>query len=132
MGNSYHKYVEKQIESAQDLTDGKRLVLKKVLREGSGDKTPPPKSYATVYYEGRLMNGKIFDASTKETFTFMLNNGSVIQGWDLAVSTMKKGEESLVIIAPEYGYKNAKKDKIPANSTLIFKIQLLGITVTET
>lgn len=83
----------------------------------------------TVNYVGRLANGKQFDSSydRKEPFSFTLGNGEVIKGWDQGVAGMKIGGKRRLTIPPELGYGDKAQGSIPANSTLIFEIELLEV-----
>ena len=80
----------------------------------------------TVNYEGKLIDGKIFDSSYErhEPIDFTLNE--VIPGWTEGVALMKPGEEFLFFIPPDIGYgvRGAGGD-IPPNAALIFKVELL-------
>ncbi len=85
----------------------------------------------TVNYVGVLFKGgKVFDASwnRKEPFTFTLGKGQVIPGWDQGIVGMKVGgRRQLVIPAPlAYGAKGSPP-AIPANATLVFVVDLLGV-----
>lgn len=84
----------------------------------------------TVNYIGTLTNGKKFDSSydRKQPFTFTLGAGQVIQGWDQGVVGMKVGGKRKLTIPPELGYGDAPQGTIPANSTLVFEIELLSVT----
>lgn len=81
-------------------------------------------------YIGRIPTTDVeFDRNTDESnpFTFPLGMGRVIKGWDLAVATMKKGEEAVLTIQPEYGYgKSGAGEKIPPNSVLEFTVKLVN------
>jgi len=83
----------------------------------------------TVHYVGTLTNGKLFDSSRdrKEPFTFTIGVGEVIKGWDLGVSTMRVGGKRKLEIPPELGYGSRAVGDIPANSTLIFEVELLNV-----
>lgn len=99
------------------------------LKEGSG---PEAKSgdEVVVNYTGTLENGTKFDSSLdrNEPFPFTLGQNRVIQGWEIGVLGMKVGEKRKLTIPPELGYgARAIGDIIPANSTLIFEVELLGI-----
>jgi FKBP-type peptidyl-prolyl cis-trans isomerase len=78
-----------------------------------------------------LPDGKVFDASANHGttgFTFQLGAGQVIKGWDLGVAGMKVGGKRQLIVPPSYGYGNqAVGGVIPANATLIFEVELLGV-----
>jgi peptidylprolyl isomerase len=84
----------------------------------------------TVHYTGWLSNGTKFDSSRDRgtPATFQIGNGAVIPGWDEAVITMKVGGKRKLILPPALGYGAAgQPPTIPANSTLIFVVELLGI-----
>ncbi len=87
----------------------------------------------TVNYVGALENGTVFDASSKhpETakgFTFSLGAGQVIKGWDQGIVGMKVGGKRRLVIPAALAYGDrAVGGVIPANSTLIFEVELLSI-----
>lgn len=95
---------------------------------GNGNEAKSGQS-VTVNYLGTLTDGKKFDSSydRKEPFTFTLGAGEVIKGWDEGVAGMKAGGKRRLTIPPELGYGAVAQGSIPANSTLIFEIELLGI-----
>ena len=85
----------------------------------------------TVNYVGALYtNGKIFDASwnRSQTFTAALVSGGLIQGWIDGIAGMKVGGRRELIIPPALAYKDQAQTGIPANSTLIFIVDLLAVT----
>jgi FKBP-type peptidyl-prolyl cis-trans isomerase len=88
----------------------------------------------TVNYTGTLINGKKFDSSydRKEPYTFTLGAGEVIKGWDQGVVGMKAGGKRRLTIPPELGYGTSANGSIPANSTLIFEIELLTVNGQKT
>jgi peptidylprolyl isomerase len=83
----------------------------------------------TVNYVGTLTNGTKFDSSydRNQPFTFSLGAGQVIQGWDTGVVGMKVGGKRKLVIPPSLGYGAQATGSIPANSTLVFEIELLGV-----
>ena len=83
-----------------------------------------------VNYVGTLTNGTKFDSSydRNEPYTFTLGNGEVIKGWDEGVAGMKIGGKRRLTIPPELGYGDQPQGKIPANSTLIFEVELLDVS----
>lgn len=83
----------------------------------------------TVHYIGRLPSGKVFDSSLDRNtpITFTLGAGQVIRGWDEGLKGMRVGGKRVITIAPDYGYGNQPVGAIPANSTLIFEVELVGI-----
>lgn len=89
----------------------------------------------TVYvnYVGELYkNGKIFDASWKDTpgktYSFVLGQGQVIPGWDQGLVGMKVGGRRELIIPPSLAYGKSGQGSIPGNATLIFVVDLVKVT----
>ncbi len=115
-------------ESQQYIKTENNLQYRDVV-EGSGT-SPKNGQMVTVHYTGKLENGTVFDSSvTRGTpFTYQIGVGQVIAGWDEGVATMKVGGKRELVIPPELGYgSQAVGGKIPANSTLIFEVELLGV-----
>lgn len=85
---------------------------------------------AAVYYRGWLTNGTLFDESKPgadgklQPFVFQLGAHQVIPGWEQALAGMKVGGVRLVIVPPTVGYGAQASGSIPANSVLIFQVQL--------
>jgi FKBP-type peptidyl-prolyl cis-trans isomerase len=82
----------------------------------------------TVQYKGWLDNGKVFDTSRKpgrEPFSFTVDNGEVIRGWEEGVKGMKVGGIRELTIPPALAYGEEGKGSIPPNATLHFEIELL-------
>ncbi len=83
-----------------------------------------------VNYVGTLPDGTVFDASAKHggPLSFQLGAGRVIKGWDEGVAGMKVGGKRQLIVPPGMGYGDqAVGNLIPANATLIFEVELIGI-----
>ncbi len=103
----------------------------KVLQVGEGV-SPGKNDRVTVHYEGMRVDGHVFDSSYKrgKPAEFPLNR--VIKGWTEGLSMMKKGGIRMLYIPPElaYGALSPSED-IPANSTLIFKVELIDIKAAE-
>jgi peptidylprolyl isomerase len=84
-----------------------------------------------VNYVGALYKGgTVFDASwnSHTTFTAPLIAGQLIQGWINGIPGMRVGGRRELVIPPALGYKSLAQAKIPANSTLIFIVDLLAVT----
>ena len=84
----------------------------------------------TVNYTGLLEDGTKFDSSLnpgRTPFRFTVGAGQVIKGWDEGLMGVKVGGKRKLTIPPELGYGSRDNGPIPANSTLIFEIDLLGI-----
>jgi FKBP-type peptidyl-prolyl cis-trans isomerase len=87
-------------------------------------------SHVRVHYTGWLTSGKKFDSSVDagKPFDFTIGNGEVIKGWEEGVAGMKVGGKRQLRIPPALAYgTQGYPGAIPANATLIFDIQLLGV-----
>lgn len=97
-----------------------------VIAMGDGPK-PTDTSVVSVFYEGTLIDGTIFDSSYEsgDTVTFPLNG--VIPGWTEGLQLMPVGSTFKFYIPAALGYGARPTGPIPANSTLIFKVELIGV-----
>lgn len=97
------------------------------LEEGTGEGVRAFDE-VTVHYTGTLTNGTVFDSSVTRgvPFTFVIGQGSVIQGWEEGILGMKVGEKRRLTIAPEKAYGRAQGHELQ-NETLIFDVELLDI-----
>lgn len=97
-----------------------------VIKEGTG-KLPTASSQVTVNYEGKLLDGTVFDSSIArhEPVTFPLNQ--VIPGWTEGLQLMKEGAKYRFFIPSELAYGAVESGPIPANSTLIFEVELIKV-----
>ena len=96
---------------------------------GTGE-TPKKGQRVFVHYTGTLENGTKFDSSRDrgQPLDFVLGTGQVIAGWDEGISTMKKGGKRLLRIPANLAYgSRAVGGVIPANSVLIFDVELVDI-----
>ncbi|EGC38822.1 hypothetical protein DICPUDRAFT_12681, partial [Dictyostelium purpureum] len=78
-----------------------------------------------VKYIGKLTNGKTFDSSLRSPFDFRIGVREVISGWDIGVMGMKVGGKRRLIIPSNLAYGGQSLPGIPANSTLIFDVELI-------
>jgi FKBP-type peptidyl-prolyl cis-trans isomerase FkpA len=89
----------------------------------------------TVNYTGWLYSstasgnkGTLFDTSVgRGAFTFTLGAGQVIRGWDQGMAGMRVGGQRRLIIPPDLAYGSQAVGTIPANSTLVFEVELLDV-----
>ena len=99
-------------------------VYYKELTPGTGA-TPTKNQIAEVSYEGRLMDGKVFDSSNGKTIEFPV--GGVIPGFTTALLNMKVGAEWIVYIPWNQAYGAQESGPIPPYSALTFKVKLVGV-----
>lgn len=95
-----------------------------IIKPGEGDFTYPENTQITIKYEGRLLNGDIFDNGGGEEQTFHL--ADLIQGWQKGIPKIQKGGEIRLIIPPSLGYGGNSAGSVPPNSVLDFTIQLIN------
>jgi FKBP-type peptidyl-prolyl cis-trans isomerase FkpA len=82
-------------------------------------------SSITIFYAGKLTNEVIFDQTSGSPRTFTL--GQLIPGWIKGIPLIKSGGRILLYLPPSLGYGSQAKGNIPANSILIFDIDLIGV-----
>lgn len=90
---------------------------------GTGDERPTLADDVTIFYQGYLLDGTQFDGTTEEPATFPLSN--LIQGWQIGIPMFGKGGKGKLIIPSELGYGSQDNGEIPANSILMFEIELV-------
>jgi FKBP-type peptidyl-prolyl cis-trans isomerase FkpA len=93
-----------------------------VIKPGSGSFTYPNNTKITIKYEGRLLNGDVFDNGDGKEQTF--NLAELISGWRIGIPKIQKGGEIRLIVPPGLGYGSDSVGPIPGNSVLDFTIQL--------
>lgn len=99
-----------------------------IEKPGSGEK-PQNGQTVSVHYTGKFTDGKVFDSSVSrgEPITFPLGQGRVIRGWDEGLTYFPKGAKGLLVIPPHLGYGAAARGPIPANSVLVFEVEMVDI-----
>jgi peptidylprolyl isomerase len=112
----YDKYKDSPTALYQDFTIGNGA-------EAAGGKA------VLVNYRGWLTNGELFDDSYQrgKPYRFQLGAGAVIPGWEQAIAGMKAGGKRRFIVPPHAGYGDQAKGPIPANSVLVFDVELLDV-----
>lgn len=97
-----------------------------ILREGSGQ-SPIAANRVKTHYKGTLIDGTVFDSSYDRGEPITFGVTQVIKGWQEALQLMKPGAKWKIYIHPDLGYGERAKSSIPANSLLIFEMELLSI-----
>ena len=98
------------------------------LRSGAG---PEPRIGDTVvtHYVGMLEDGTVIDSTYdwNSPFSYTFGSGAVIHGFEMGIARMKEGGRSIITIPPSLAYGDTHVDGIPANSTVIFEVELLEV-----
>jgi FKBP-type peptidyl-prolyl cis-trans isomerase FkpA len=88
-------------------------------------------NYTGWVYDASQPDGKGAQVDTTSggpPYTFVLGVGAVIQGWDAGLPGMKVGGKRRLVIPPELAYGAAGQGAVPPNATLVFDIELLGVS----
>ena len=102
-------------------------VLYEVLQEGSGNKASI-RSIVSVFYKGMLINGNVFDDNTQQGYPDAFRLADLITGWQIALTQMRPGDKWRIYVPSEVGYGATYVSGIPKHSTLIFEIELVGVS----
>jgi hypothetical protein len=128
-----------EIDSLYRIHDPNGVVII-VQEEGTGVK---PSEFRLIYtnYSGRLLNGTMFDTNNEDLakeneiwdanrlyriFQFTLGSGEAIQGFNIGFRQLKSGSKAILIIPSPWAYRDQERDRIPANSVLMFEVDFLG------
>jgi FKBP-type peptidyl-prolyl cis-trans isomerase FkpA len=128
-----------QIDSLYRIHDQNGVIII-VQEEGQGTK---PGEFRLIYtnYNGKLLDGTMFDTNNEDLakendiydanrvyriFQFTLGSGEAIQGFNIGFRKLKSGSKAILIIPSTWGYRDQERDRIPANSILMFEVEFLG------
>jgi len=104
----------------------KGIYYKVIKSAEKSDKHPTPRNIITAHYSGYTINGKKFDSS-KGGAPLAMRLSDLIEGWIIALGHMSVGDRWEIYLPANCGYGRFSQPGIPAHSTLIFDIELLGI-----
>lgn len=115
------KIIQDYIKEHNLQADSTESGLYYVIQQPGGGKYPSQYSYVKIRYKGYLTSGKIFDEA-KDPVTFRLQN--LILGWQEGIPKFKEGGKGILLVPSHLGYGDRATSSIPANSVLIFEINL--------
>lgn len=97
------------------------------LKYVASERKPTVADVVTVHYEGKLLDGTVFDSSYTrgQPATFPL--GRLVPGWQIAIPRMGVGETIEIAIPADLAYGPVGRGPIPPNATLVFKVELIAI-----
>jgi peptidylprolyl isomerase len=119
---------EKNNQNQKPITMKTASGLEYTIKEKGTGKKPANGDKVVVHYTGKLTNDTVFDSSKgRQPFAFTLGAGQVIRGWDEAFLLLQVGDKATIKFGPELGYGPQAMGGIPANSTLVFDVELLDV-----
>lgn len=100
----------------------------KVVRSGpEAGLRPKVVDEVKVHYEGKLLDGRVFDSSYRRGVPAAFTLQGLIPAWTEALQLMRPGDEWTLWVPPEQGYGEFGAGPIPGNSVLVFRIELLDV-----
>ncbi len=99
----------------------------KILEQGDNQNFPTETDKVKVHYRGTLLDGTEFDSSYSRNQPISFGLSQVIPGWTEGLQLMSIGSKARLVIPAELGYGDQDIGSIPANSTLVFDVELLDI-----
>ena len=104
----------------------------KIVRSGPADGVKPnPSDEVKVHYEGKLVDGTVFDSSYARGHPESFPLRGLVPAWQEALVMMRPGDEWTLYVPPELGYGAEDKGQIPGNSVMIFRIELIDVLATK-
>ena len=136
------------VDTAKTLADGQAFLARNAKAPGvittasglqykvttSGPKTgPSPKvgDIVKVHYEGKLLDGTVFDSSFERGQAAIMPADGLIPGWLEALPMMRVGDEWTLWIPAALAYGERAAGPIPANSVLVFRLKLIGMLAVD-
>ena len=103
-------------------------LMYKVLRDGDGENHPKASTSCECHYEGKLIDGTVFDSSYERGSPTSFAPNQVIKGWTEAMQLMVEGDKWEMYIPSELGYGDSgSPPKIPGGAPLVFQMEILKI-----
>ena len=93
----------------------------------ASEKKPTVADVVTVHYEGKLLDGTVFDSSYARGAPATFPLGRLVPGWQIAIPKMGVGETIEIAIPSDLAYGPVGRGPIPPNATLVFKVELIAI-----
>lgn len=109
----------------QKLASG--VMYKVVASAPEGGVRPQLSDEVKVHYEGKLIDGTVFDSSFERGQPAAMPLKALIPAWQEALQLMRPGDEWILYVPPEQGYGPEGKGPIPPNAALVFRIQLIAV-----
>ena len=101
----------------------------RIVRAGPKDRpTAREGDEVKVHYEGKLLDGRVFDSSYQQGTPAVFTVGQLVEGWNEALQLMRPGDELVLWVPPELGYgEEGAPPVIPPNAVLVFRMEMLDV-----
>ena len=101
----------------------------RIVRAGPKDRpTAKEGDEVKVHYEGKLLDGRVFDSSYQQGAPAVFTVGQLVEGWNEALQLMRPGDEMILWVPPELGYgEEGAPPDIPPNSVLEFRMEMVDV-----
>jgi FKBP-type peptidyl-prolyl cis-trans isomerase FkpA len=124
---SFEQKIENHIaKNDWEMTASESGLYYQVLQEGTGDEPITFGSEVTIGYKGMLLNGKVVDQTPPNKPLKSLLKG-LIKGFQEGLLGQTKGAKVRLILPPQIGYGDSELEKIPANSILVFEVEVVEV-----
>ncbi|MGK0387421.1 MAG: FKBP-type peptidyl-prolyl cis-trans isomerase FkpA [Maribacter sp.] len=118
------KFLKKEYPSAEMVEEGLHYAIE---TPGKGIK-PKKGDYVMVEFEGKRLDGTVFDRSEDEPFVFQLGQRQVIRGWDKSLELFSVGSQVKLFLAPEWAYNKVGAGKmVPPNTPVMFDLRIIKV-----
>ncbi|MCX2451440.1 FKBP-type peptidyl-prolyl cis-trans isomerase [Pedobacter sp. PLR] len=117
------KFIADQKIPEKDVVEDPSGLFYQIIKRGDVAVVYTPNTVITAAYEGRLLNGSVFDNGGGKAISFPL--GGVITGWQIGIPKINVGGEIRLLIPSQLAYKNEATGGIPENSVLDFTVKLI-------
>ncbi len=123
-GDELEKFVKENYPKAEKAEEGMYYLI-----EEKGDGTKPKNGdYVVIDFEGKRLDGTLFDKTEEEPFVFQLGHRQVIKGWDKGIVLFPVGSKVKLFLAPEWAYNKVGAGKlVPPDTPVMFELDIRQI-----
>ena len=120
-------FLEKNAKVPGVVTLPSGLEYKVIKAAPKGAPSPKVGDIIKVHYEGKLLDGTVFDSSFERGQAAIMPAEGLVPGWMEALPLMKVGDEWTLYLPASLGYGDRAAGPIPPNSVMVFRLQLIGM-----
>lgn len=119
-------YIDRYKKENTDAIETESGLIYRIIKEGFG-KIPLSEDKVIVQYNGKFVDGTVFDSSDNRGGSATFKVSGLIKGWQEALQMMPVGSKWELVVPSILGYGEKNQGNVPGMSTLIFEVELLGI-----